>query len=336
MLLSIDVGSVSLYAVQGSCSAGAVSIDRAGEIALPEVTIEDGMIKNHASFIMTVNKLLTLCRFTARNTVFTITSSSVLSRRLELPASTPRELNMMVNNEMIQVVNDSSDFVYEYSIIGPEHASKQKTIPVWAYALPRDCVDQYYSVFNGIRLKPKALDIHPNSAEKLFVNSSVNGNEIGQKSILFADIRQNDVEIHLISDGQRAFSRTSPVSSSTFEAILNNSGLVPENVSMFDSLDITSDKFRGNSILNDAAHQYINQICEELQKMVQFQLRRNSTNPVAGVYIYGNMSGIRGLTEGMSSLLGIHVEKVEAVSKVKAGNLEIAKYINAIGALIRL
>jgi hypothetical protein len=48
------------------------------------------------------------------------------------------------------------------------------------------------------------------------------------------------------------------------------------------------------------------------------------------------MACIRGLAAGIGATLGIPTENVETVSKIRSQDLILVKYINAIGALIRL
>jgi type IV pilus assembly protein PilM len=334
MILSIDVGSDSFFAVEGSYAGGTVDVVKTAEMKFPIGTVEDGTIKKHAAFIMALNKMIVSKRFKTNSAVFTFNSNAILSRRLDLPASKPKDMLKMVKNEMLQVVNEANDYVFEYSIVN-DNVMNASVKSVWAYAIPREIVDEYYSIFRNIKLKPVALDTHPNSVEKLFLNSVVNGRPIGGESVLFVNIEDEYMEIHLFSDGQLNFSRITPISSSELATLLGKSGQVGAG-SVFDTLDITADQFANDNILSDASRQYINGLADELQKMIQFQLRRDAVKPVTTVYIYGGMACIRGLAAGIGAALGIPTENVETVSKLRSQDFILAKYINAIGALIRL
>lgn len=336
MFFSVDVSDQFLYAVEGNVSGGIVTVVNSGEMRLPEGTVEDGIVKNHAAFVMALNKLHALKNFRSTSMVMTINSSFILSRRLELPPARPRELSLMVRNEMLQVVNDTTEFVYEYSLASDEVKTKSSISSVWAYAISKETVDEYYSIFRNVRFKPVALDIHANSVEKLFLGAKINDTDIGGKSTLFVGIEHDAAEIHLFSERQRAFSRLAPVSSEEFRLVVENAGLGNTESHSLSGLDITADKIRLDSILSGAAHQYVNQLAEELQKMNQFQLRRNSANPISYVYLYGSLSKIKGLEDALSLTTGLPVQTVRSISKVKAGDIDVAGYANAIGALIRL
>jgi type IV pilus assembly protein PilM len=335
MLLSIDVGSSNIYFVEGAYKQGIIEIVNTAEAQLLPGTVVDGSIKNYASIIMLVNKILNRSGFKSLSSVITFNSSSLLSRRLELPMSKPRELAAMVKNEMIQMANYSSEIAVEYSII-KEGLQKNPSVFVWAYAINKDLVDEYYTLYRNFRLKPLALDVHPNSVEKLFTNAMINGSDLKDKSVLFGDIGASTIEIHLFSDNERAFSRITPLLASEFELMLSNMGYKKTD-SALETLDITPSKLKEDSNLADIVGQYFNRMADEFQKMIQFQLRRDSLHPVTEIYLYGGMSGIKGIAEYVSSLLGINVQVISSVSKIKCSpKVNIAKYINAIGSLIRV
>lgn len=335
MLLSIDVSSDKFYAVEGSCNGGFVYMVKTGEMRYPKGTVENGVLRNKASFIASLEKLMKLKNFKSKASSLTINSSAILSRRLELPTSKPKDMIKMVKSEMYQIVKETNDYIFEYSIVNDIQADP-KVKNVWAYAIPKEIIDDYYSVYKLIRLRPTTLDIHANSVEKLFLNTVVNGRQrVGANAALLVGIEEDEMEVHLFSDGQRAFSRVVSVSSAELRALSQNAGMISREDG-FDNLDITADKFRSDSILNENARQFIGSLTEELQKMLQFQKRRNAADPVTTIYLYGGMACIKGLAAGIGAMLGIQTENVEALSNVVTSEPRLVKYINAVGSLIRL
>jgi type IV pilus assembly protein PilM len=196
-------------------------------------------------------------------------------------------------------------------------------------------VDEYYTIFKSLKLKPVALDVHSNAVEKLFINAVVNNKVIGEGAAILACVENNSLEMHLFSMGERAFTRISPLSSGELELILKNSGVHGGGENYFDDLDLMAENLQKDSIVTDAIRQYVAGLSDELNKMVQFQLRRESQTPVSSVFIYGSMSEVRGLAGQVSAQLGIRTEPVLQVSTINTG-IRFNRYINAIGSLIRL
>jgi len=105
----------------------------------------------------------------------------------------------------------------------------------------------------------------------------------------------------------------------------------------WDGLDISPETLESDSILAETARQYTGKVADELNKMIQFQLRRDTKSPVSCIYTYGSFSGIKGFSSTLSQALSCTVETIDSVSNVKIEkSVRIGKYINAIGALIRL
>ncbi len=360
MLITVDICGDVLYIAEGSVNLGVVDLHKCDEAKLPEGTIEDGDIKNHAAFVMTLTKLLNAHSYKATSAVMTFNSGAVLSRRLSLPPGKPAEISAMVKNQMSQVVSDPGDYVFEYSYASVAQ-TKDKPSDIWVYALEKDFIEKYFNVFKSTKLHPAALDIHPNCVEKLLFGATVNGVPISGQSSLFVDIERDYVEIHLFSNNERGFSRVAPISASEFLLIADNLGYGRQEKTMsllerrllamspdggkkknvesmsYEAIDISPEMLEKDSILADAARQYTGRLEDELSKMVQFQMMRDSSMPVTNVYLYGSLSSIRGLGANLSQSLMCPVELIESISKVKTDtNVRLERYINAIGALIRL
>ena len=334
-MFAVDPTKAAIYAVEGSAGPVGVTVLRAGEMRLPEGTVQDGAVRNQAAFIRTLQKLRAARHIRSNDMTLSVGSGAVLSRRLELPAARPRELGQMVVNEMIQVVGEASDFVYEYARNDEPGRDKTQPVTVWAYAMPRAMVDTYYSVFRNGHFKPVALDIHANCIEKLVTGAAVNGQGWGDQSVLFIQIENEGLEIHLFSEGRRVFSRFSPVSAEELLSSLQQLRGEREPA-VPDELDIAAAASDRNPLLAEIVHRYVGRLADEIGKMSQFQLRRNSLNPVGHAYLYGGLARISGIGPALAQSTGIPAETVQAISGVKMAQAPVAPYLNAIGALIRL
>lgn len=359
MLISIDVSGEMLYLVEGNAGANSVSVHKCSEARLPEGTIENGVIKNHAGLVSAITKLINTHNYRSPSAVATFTSSSVILRKISVPPGKPNEIASMVRNQMAQAFGESADYVFEYTFASAA-PPKDKVCDVWVYAVEKDTVDKFYSIFKSLKLRPVALDIHSNCVEKLLFGSRVNGVSLEGRSTLFVDIERDYIEVHLFSGYERGFSRIAPVSAKEFLRVASSRGygMHDDNMSLierrlfalspsgtinrmsmisYDALDVTADTLAKDSVLAEAANTYIGEISDELVKMVQFQMMRDSSMPVSCIYIYGSFSEVRGLAGSLSQALSCPVERISSVSKVNAGrSVHVGKYINALGALIRI
>lgn len=346
MLVSIDVTDQALYLAAGTVDAGAADAGAAGaatvkvaklaSLGLPESAVRDGIVKDPGAVAAGLRRLLDAQQIRSGPAVCTIAGGALLARRLELPASKPRELALMVRSEMLRMAGTGGDYVYEYASVREKAAPGVGTVSVWAYALPRQAVDEYRALLKGQRLKPLALDAHQNSIEKLLAGREINGRAVGRRSALFAGVEETGLEVHLFSDGQRAFSRSAPVSAAGLPKIAAGAGPFPDSADFWKGLDFTPGRAAGGPLFAEALRGYLGGIAEELRRMIRFQLRRDAANPVSAIFLYGAVPQAKGLDAALSSALGVPAETIRSMAGVEAGGRDILQYLNAIGALIRL
>lgn len=331
MLLAIDVCGERLQFAEGSAKTGTVEIIKAGSEKLSDSVVDDGEIKNLPPIVMAINRALQAKSYKAVNAAVTFSSSRIFSRRLSLPNAKPKVLTKMVRSEMQQLVSDLGDAAVEYSVRGDNDTPKSKMLDIWAFAIPGEFIKGYYSIFDNIRLKPFALDIHANSVEKLLAGASINGENIEKTAALFCDIAENSVEIHLFSGGHRVFSRVSRLLRGEADYSLPGMGMPGGEIQALPS------EVREDARSVTISDRYLSRLADELEKMVQFQLRRDSSNPVSRVYIYGGRESLLTVPERLSPLLHIQTQVVENVSKIHCDEkLAQAEILNCAGALIRL
>lgn len=359
MFITIDINGDNIYIAEGNATMGGVEAHKCDEVKLPAGTIEDGDIKNQSAFITSLTKLLNEHSFKSTSVVATFTSNLVISRRLNLPPGKSSEIAGMVKSQMSQAVSDLADCVFEYTYAKPVQA-KNPTADIWAYALDKEIVDRYYSAIKSVRLRPTFLDIHSNCIQKLISGSQINGKSLNGISTLFVDVERDFVEIHLFNGYSREFSRIAPVSASDFLLLASKLGYGRQNTLSLmekrllamsedhgqkyqaetvspDLIDMTPDTLSRDAVFADAVHQYTGRVSDELLKMVQFQMMRDSSTPVSCIYLYGGLSVINGLDSSLSQTISCPVEVVKTISKIKIDQkVALPKYLNAIGALIRL
>lgn len=335
VLLSISVGNKKLYGVEGQFAGGRLTVSRFGELRIDEgETVSDGAVKNKLRLSTALNHLHAVGRFTTRRAVLTVNSSYILSRRLELPQAKPKEIVQMARNEMVQLVGNADDYVYDCACL---QSAGGKTCAVWAYAVPNDLVDSYAQAAADAGLKTVALDVCANSVEKLFLFLARNGELPTAK--LLVELDDRGAEIHLFSGGERVFSRLAPVTTAEIESLLENTGDISEEDTgqPLRGRSFTNDLFMTDAILRDAVHRYFAALAGELQKIVRFQQRRAQDDPVQAVSLYGRLATVEGISSLLQDALGLPVNVVDTLPALTApAGFRPTEYVSALGALIRL
>ena len=89
-------------------------------------------------------------------------------RDIELPFSNKKDLSSLIKFEVEEYLPISlEDYFIEYKLIDKYKIDETDKVMILLAALPKVIVNGYFKLLKELNLKPLALDIHPNSINKL-------------------------------------------------------------------------------------------------------------------------------------------------------------------------
>ncbi|MGL5379677.1 pilus assembly protein PilM, partial [Clostridium sp.] len=96
-----------------------------------------------------------------------------------------------------------------------------------------------------------------------------------------------------------------------------------------------------NIEFNNEVRNIVDEMLEELGRVLQFYKNKTVGNKIDKIYIYGGLAELTGLDKYLSNNLKINTEKINTLGNVDITNKEIlnesiTSYINVIGSIIRL
>jgi len=143
---------------------------------------------------------------------------------------------------------------------------------------------------------------------------------------------------YVISNGDIAYSRIIPVGSIDIERYCANAnGNAKEDQRInIDQIDLSLNSLRMNQSLGDSVRPLVSALTDGVNRIQQFLSGRIQGNRLNTLFIYGRGSTYAGLEETLTESMGQKVERIRKLSGVHfPDGLELAPYLNAIGALIR-
>lgn len=344
--LSIDIGTNSAAVVQGTVSGGTVSIEAAGRIPLKAGTIIDSSIRNQTELISSVSNLIQRKSLKAKKAIVTINAANALIREFSLPDGKLRQLESMVRSEMINTYSALASDVIEFKKLGDDISeSGGKLIRVRAMALNNDMVDSYRSFLVSCKLKPHALDFYANSVEKLLATRpALNGQDLSGRSFILLDFAYAGVMAYIVYDYVVYAARFIPIGLADLETVilsyrydLQNEDGAPLDFAQL--LDFRADSTINASLLRSAGD-VLTQCCNEIQKLIIYSTARLPQNVISAAFLAGEGSEIPAVDSVFSRELNTSVQPLAGFSNVRFLNKDdekdIRKYLNSIGALIRL
>ncbi|MDL2236357.1 hypothetical protein LJC56_00775 [Christensenellaceae bacterium OttesenSCG-928-K19] len=300
-MISIDVTNTTIYALWGKCSSGKIDIQGMAQKPLSGYVKSDGS-SDRQGFANDLKALLSP-EIRDNNVTIQFSESSVISSQYEFPYE--KKPSSMMNIVRSGITQNTQDHIMDYAILNiyPKDGSRFCTVQV--YLTPRRLVEFAYEAITIAGKKPCGFQV----AENCLYNLQHTGDGFGYRNIILAGMGSARVNITLLTDIQRALTRSSPV--------------MPEAEAFSKTL---------SGIYNKSAA--ISAASEQLSKMVQYQSIKEPSHPVDYIYIFGDYATEKAAQE-ISTALGTPVALLRTPDYISAPNgFSFEKYVHAAGALI--
>lgn len=345
-ILSVDIGSKNTKLLACKLQGNNVIIEDTFLSQTPIDSFSDGRIDNINNIKDMLEKAITNKKTKTKKVVYTIESSSIITRELVIPYSKNKmEIETMVKFELEQYLPIMlNDYIVEFKILEELLENDIKKLRVLVAALPKTIVQEYIDLTYKLKLTPIALDIHSNSISKVFSNTIRDQEDISiNKTIAVIDMGYTSLEVNIISKGINRFSRILNLGGKDIDISIANSFNLSledaekkkiENGNLYESFDNSNSVSMLNNIIKHSVEIWIT----ELQRLFQYYLSRDRENSIDIVYIYGGSSKLKGITDYFTQALNIPTYCIESFSNVKnsmsSNDLDISIYLNAVGAVI--
>jgi len=370
-ILSIDIGSHSIKLLVGKNDKGNISISKAVTIETPTDSYYDGEIINMLSIKEVIKEALHNNKIRAAKTVCTLESSSVIAREIDMPSVKPEQMKSMLEFEIEQYLPiEIDEYIIQYKMLEEFKFEGIDKTRVLVTALPKKIAGDYYSLVESLGLSPVSLDLHSNVVDKVFgENLNVNNlADFSNKTIAVIDLGHSQINIIMIEKGIFKFNRLLKMGGRDIDTNICNfldfnleeAGLKKKSVkdisagmqhltaaSAEDTVAETSstylekefEDFSFDSRLINIIKTSIDKWVTEIEKVFKYYTTRNTGNVVDEIYIYGGNCELGGIEQYLESALNIPTYKINtmgSLTREKEGtNINIACYVNNIGALIR-
>lgn len=346
-LVSIDLGSKYLHLVSGRHKGDMLEIDHAITVPAPEGAIRDGRIDDMHNLKTAVKDLLQRNKIKNRRVVLTVQSTSIITRDILLPVVKPEELKTMVKYEIEQYLPIvASEYVIEFSFVEEIREEGTAKSKLRVAAMPAGMVENYFMLLKECGLKPAALDIHANGVTKLFSNAMMSGQQgySPGKTYVLMDLGHSSITVHILSNGKVDFSRIITLGGKDIDGeIAVTFSLTPEKAEekkmKEGRLDQKDREDLQSELFNDMIRSKIDIWINEIQKIFQYYISRNTGNRIDGVYVFGGTSRMKGLCEYLEQGFNIRTKKIDALNCVTIdASIPVFTpdiYINALGGMIR-
>ena len=349
-ILSIDIGSKSIKMVNGVQKGKKVVVDKAVTVDTPAGAFSDGYITNIIGIKEAMIRGLKDMDHKAKHVVFTSKSTSVITRIIEVPVAKDKEMNSLIEFEIKQYLPiNFEDYIVRFKKLNEFDDGKLKKCRVSVGVYPKDMAKGYWELAKELKLIPIALDLSSNCVNKLFNMDNVKINFENYSiydTVAVIDLGYDQLELNIISNGVLEFTRIIQGGGSFIDGnIASHLGIDTHTAEgkKFKLCNLRQGKVLADEekqTINDAVKLVLNRWQNDFNRMFDYFKSKNREVQISKIYTYGGTSDIKGLDEYMRTLFDVPIEKLETMSNIitidLAYDIGIERYLNAIGAIIRL
>ena len=355
--LAMDLGSKTSKLVVGKFKGSRASIDVMNGTVNNKGTVLNGKILNIGDAQKTVQKLIKASGTRVRNVVFTVETTSLIRREIDIPNVPDEFVEGAVGYQMSEYF---PIYVQSYSLqlkpVGTftEDGYKKRRFSV--AALSKEITETYVNFCDVMGIDNNSMDINSNAIEKLLqLEIRTNPNcPFKNRNVVFIDMGHSYFNVGVYANGTYLFNKMIPVGGYMVDdAIAKRMKIVPEdaeqikvgNGTKYSAMDLMHQFSKSSGrddmegmVLRDTLSVYERWVTE-IEQVLKYFTTRNKSNNIDEIYIYGGCSFINGIDQYFNRRLRLPTQAHADFRCIDAGSHELNKivlnYLNPIGALIR-
>ncbi|WP_288221609.1 type IV pilus assembly protein PilM [uncultured Clostridium sp.] len=344
LVLSIDLGSHSIKAVEGKIQKNIINVNKLIEVETPEGTVIDGRIIDEDTIIKTLAKLIRENNIRARDVIFTTNSSSIINRDILVPSVAVEEMDTVVRYEIQQYLPiNLDDYVIQFVFLDEIVDDTGMKLKVNVTAFPERMALSYYNIINSLGLNPYVLDVTYNSINKIanYGDYTLNNGQVIGGTVAFIDMGATSIDVSILKNGKLDFTRMLKIGGDNIDYALSekmNISIKSMELIKMKEVDLL-ETYKGD-VQTLTIQGVVDEVLDELERVIQFY-KNKSNSSIDILYIFGGMSNIKNLESYLNKRLNIRVSKIKEINNVNLGNdalftKDLSLYLNALGSIIRL
>jgi type IV pilus assembly protein PilM len=347
--LSIDIGSKNIKIIEGKKERNGLRVDRAISEITPFHSSHEGNIDNYDDVKNILDKIIKSNNIKTKNLVFNITTTSLITRSLELPILKGKEETVqMIKYELEQYMPVVlSDYKIVYRIIDTFEKEGLKKADYLVYAVPNNLISDYIRLSKDLKFRLNAINLSFNSIESIFSpNRTISDIKIKKdKSYYVIELGHKMLVFNVIKNGKNVFSRIINQGGedvdlgivNLFEIDKENAVASKHKLSNLDDSDVFTEE---EKFINNIVRTNVNGWINEIRKLIQFYNSKSKDEEFECMFLYGGSSNIKNIEEYFEASFNIDTKIVKDIKHIKLNEKTLnssyyrtSDYLNAVAGL---
>jgi type IV pilus assembly protein PilM len=311
-VVGLDIGSSAVKAIELKKSGRGFKVTAIGVEPVPPDSIVDGAIIDAGAVTDAVRRLLGSARFKAKDVVASLSGSSVIVKKINLPVMSETDLADSIQWEAEQYIPfDIQDVNLDYQILTPA-AERQGTMDVLLVAAKKDKIADYTGVVSAVGRKTAVVDVDAFALQNAF---ETNYADDANKVVALVNAGASAININLVSGGTSLFTRDVGIGGNAFtEAVQKELGL---------PFDGAEDAKRGLPVdgvrpedVRLVLHAVMENVLLEIEKTFDFFKATSASDRIDRIVVSGGASMVEDFEEALRERMGTEVERFDPFRNV--------------------
>lgn len=302
--LELDTGMIRAVEMKGKGSTA--KIVAAGEIALPEHAVVEGVVQDGEAVSAALQKLWREAKFSSRNVVLGVFNQSVLLRLINFPKIPKDKLAQAIRLQAGEYFPiPLSQLEFDFAVVGETESNGESLHEVLLVAVKQtDLLPSVTALLNS-KLNPQVVDATPLALLRTLPQARQKGTTV------LVDLAMGISSIVLAVDGMPRYARVLPVNLRDYFSELGAQLNVGDSYTGYVAATVE----RGSE--NEAFHRWRQAVTKEIRTFISFYLQQEQLNDVEAVLLSGRGARIVNLAEDLQEDLGVMVEVIRPLETVK-------------------
>lgn len=315
MILSIEFTAKHIHMVEETVNAKSIVVKRFVEIPMPEGYL-NGIVVNTAAVAASIQSAIKEYRIRAKKVIVTIGGADILHKELTVPVGNEKHTRGMIENELNKTGILKSEYLFDY-ILKKDYskASGKENVMqnVDVYLMPRALVNNYLTTIRRSGLTAYRIETVNNSMSRLSRMLKIDDKE---DMTVLCCAEEDHIGVLFVGAGNKMIYRSTQIKAED---------MIEENAFIVSAVQSLS---RGK----DPAEMALEEIVENVSKLVQFHSQTGKGNKVGQILLYGDLSRDASFLERIENATGIPTRKCSVPDKVSVTGGGDLTCLNVIGA----
>jgi type IV pilus assembly protein PilM len=334
-LITIEIGYKEIKIVCGNKNA----IKAFGILQTPKGAYENDNLKDVAALASVISAFLKKEKIKTKEVSFVISGQDIVMRNVETPIMDRKGIYKTLQWEVSQYLPDGgAEYYFDYEIVDKIEKPGIKAYNVIVVSVPKQKIEKYMDLTAVLKLKISAIDIASNNAARVF--SNINKLYRSFESIGIINLGNYNTTFTIIDKGKLSLSREFAFGiTAAGRELYRTREVEPEDAA---AAFIEEFSFLGNqeSETFRAINGLFMTMMISVDKVIQFYTTGKTKKSLDAIYIIGEGSDIKGVSEYIKNYFNTGTEVPENLKSISLNmkhpsDMNFRNYANTIGLLLR-